>query len=193
MAGRPKIFDEEVALEKATDLFWKKGYEATSMDDLIKSMGLLRGSFYHTFNSKKELFINAINKHEVSSFNQLKKQLNESKAPMQIIKSVFLTLANCSVEEHKKGCFAGNTIAELSGNDKELTENAKKHLRTLEEIFYKQIKSSQETGELKTKTDAKLLARYLLNLWNGINITRRVHPNKQSLLSLVEFQFEIMK
>ena len=193
MAGRPKLFDEKVALKKAATLFWEKGYEATSTEDLIRSMGLQRGSFYNSFNSKKKLFLNAIDFHEVNSLNEFKKILKGSRVPMQVIRTIFLALADCPINEHKKGCFAGNTIAELSGIDEELVENARNHLKALEEIFFEQIKTSQATGEIKTKVDAKLLGRYLLNLWNGINITRRVYPNKKLLYSLIEFQLEIIK
>jgi TetR/AcrR family transcriptional repressor of nem operon len=193
MAGRPKIFNEEVALKKAAALFWEKGYEATSTEDLIAVMGLQRGSFYHTFKSKKDLFINAINDHEVSSFNEFRKELEESSEPIQFIRAAFLHLADCPPFEHKKGCFAGNTIAELSGVDEELAENAKRLLKVFEDMLFKQIKRSQETGELKNKTDAKLLARYLLNLWNGINITRRIYPSRQALHSLIEFQLEVLQ
>ena len=193
MAGRPKLFDEKVALKKAATLFWEKGYEATSTEDLIRSMGLQRGSFYNSFNSKKKLFLNAIDFHEVNSLNEFKKILKESRVPMQVIRTIFLALADCPINEHKKGCFAGNTIAELSGIDEDLVENARNHLKALEEIFFEQIKTSQATGEIKTKVDAKLLGRYLLNLWNGINITRRVYPNKKLLYSLIEFQLEIIK
>ena len=55
MAGRPKIFDQEKALEKASKLFWEKGYEATSLEDLITVMGIQKGSFYNTFGNKKQL------------------------------------------------------------------------------------------------------------------------------------------
>ncbi|HWY36101.1 MAG TPA: TetR/AcrR family transcriptional regulator [Nitrosopumilaceae archaeon] len=193
MAGRPKLFDERVALKKAATLFWEKGYEATSTEDLIRSMGLQRGSFYNSFNSKKKLFLNAIDFYEGNSLNEFKKILKESRVPMQVIRTIFLALADCPINEHKKGCFAGNTIAELSGIDEDLVENARNHLKALEEIFFEQIKTSQATGEIKTKVDAKLLGRYLLNLWNGINITRRVYPNKKLLYSLIEFQLEIIK
>ena len=192
MAGRPKIFDEQLALEKAANLFWKNGYGATSTEDLIIAMGLQRGSFYNTFGSKKELFINAINYHETSSFNEFKKQLAMSKTPIIVLKAAFLGLADCPKDEHKMGCFAGNTIAEFSSIDDELVENASKHLKYLEEIFFKQIKSSQQARELKTKKDARLLAKYLLNLWNGLNITRRVYPDRKLLRSLIEFQLEVI-
>jgi TetR/AcrR family transcriptional repressor of nem operon len=136
MAGRPKIFDEQIALERASALFWENGYEATSTEDLIRAMGLQRGSFYHSFGSKRALYASAINFCESNSFNELKNLLQKSKSPIQVIKSVFLSLADCSLNEHKKGCFAGNTLAELSNVDDELVENAKKHLKTLEEIFF---------------------------------------------------------
>lgn len=193
MAGRPRIFDEETALKKAAGLFWERGYEATSTENLIEKMGVQRGSFYHAFNSKKALFQSALAYHEEASLNELRKLLKASTTPIQVIKSIFLGIADCHPHEHKKGCFAGNTVAELSSVDEDLVENAKKYLKDLEEIFYKQIKLSQETGELKTRIEAKLLSRYLLNLWNGINLTRRIYPGKQALLGVIELHLEILK
>ncbi len=193
MAGRPKIFNEQEAVEKASHLFWKKGYEATSTEDLINVMGLQRGSFYHSFGSKKQLFLNAIDLHETKALIEFRKILKESANPVAVIKAMFVELAKCSPEEHRKGCFAGNTIAELSDVDEELATNAKNHLKALEQIFFEQIKLCQEKKLLKTKTDAKILARYLLNFWNGINITRRIYQSKKELILLIECQFEILK
>ncbi|MFN0200483.1 MAG: TetR/AcrR family transcriptional regulator [Bacteroidia bacterium] len=193
MAGRPKIFDEQIALEKAANLFWKKGFEATSMDDLLPAMGVQKGSFYHSFGSKKELYVRAIDWHENNGFEAFRKMVKNQKQPIELIKSIFLSLADCAPEDHRKGCFLGNTIAELSNIDENLVENAAKHLKTLENIFYEQIKASQKSGELKTKIEPELLALYLLNLWNGINITRRVYPSKKGLKSLIEFQLQILE
>jgi TetR/AcrR family transcriptional regulator, transcriptional repressor for nem operon len=193
MAGRPKIFDEQEALEKASNLFWQKGYEATSTEDLIQAMGVQRGSFYHSFGSKKELFLKALDLYEISGLTEFKKLLKDSKNSIELIKSTFLSMVDCPIEEHQKGCFAGNTIAELASIDEELADKAKEYLKLMESLFFEQIKSSQATGELQTKTDAKILARYLLNLWNGINITRRIYPSKKDLIQLIEFQLEILK
>ena len=192
MAGRPKIFNEQKALERATALFWQKGYEATSTQDLIDTMGLQRGSLYHSFGSKKQLFQNAIDQHE-RSFTEFEKAVRESADPIPLIKSVFLELADCSDDDHRKGCFLGNTVAELSGTDEELATRAKEHLASLERMLFEQIKRAQDEGTLKNQTDAKLLARYLLNLWNGINITRRIHPSKEVLRPLIEFQLSILE
>jgi TetR/AcrR family transcriptional regulator, transcriptional repressor for nem operon len=193
MAGRPKIFNEQIALENAANLFWKQGFEATSMDDLLKTMGLQKGSFYHSFGSKKELYVKAIDWYETSSSKDFDKLFVKIKNPIELIKAMFIELANCSPEEHQKGCFMGNTIAELSNIDEELVKKAAKNLQDMENFFFEQIKQAQETGELKTRTDAKILAMYLLNLWNGINITRRIYPEKTDLLALIEFQLAVLK
>ena len=147
MIGRPKIFDEKTALASANELFWKKGYEATSTEDLLNVMKLQRGSFYHSFKSKKELFIKAVNTHETKVLQEFRDKLLESETPMQVIRDMFLSIAECTQERHAKGCILGNTIAELAGNDPELVENAKQHLKSLEDIFFIQIKKSQETKE----------------------------------------------
>lgn len=193
MAGRPKIFDDRDVLTKAKNLFWEKGYEATSTEDLMRAMGLQRGSFYHAFKSKKDLYISTLNLHEDYLFNEFEELLKKSQAPIEILKTAFLAMADCSGKEHMLGCFAGNTIAELSGIDEELVGNAVKHLKRFESIMTKQIRSSQRSGELKTGQDPALLGKYLLNLWNGLNITRRMYPDKKVLKDLIAFQLEVLK
>jgi TetR/AcrR family transcriptional repressor of nem operon len=192
MAGRPKIFDQQTALEKASELFWEKGYEATSLDDLIGAMGIQKGSFYNAFGSKKKLFIESIKLHDTKSFTEFRKLLNETENSISLIKSLFLQFADGPETQHNKGCFAGNILAELVGLDEELTIDAKKYLITLEKIFIEQIKIAQRNGNLQNQTDAKILARYLLNLWNGINITRRIYPSNKELKPLIEFQLTIL-
>jgi TetR/AcrR family transcriptional regulator, transcriptional repressor for nem operon len=155
-------------------------------------MGLQRGSFYHHFGSKKELFINVFAQYETMAFDELRRQLKASQKPMDVIKSIFYDLAKCAIEEHNRGCFAGNTITALSNIDAELTDIANNHLKKMENIFFEQIRTSQKTGELTTKTDARLLSMSLINLWNGINITRKVYNSKEDLKALVDFQLAIL-
>jgi TetR/AcrR family transcriptional repressor of nem operon len=191
MPGRPKEFEENVAIRKAANLFWSKGYMATSTDDLIRVMGIQKGSLYNTFRSKKDLFIRAINLHEQCLLSEFKEMLKGSKRPVETIKSVFLSMA-----EHKddieKGCFAGNTLAELSGLDEELTQNAKTHLKELESILFDAIVAARTKGQLKSKVDSRVLASYLLNMWNGLNITRRIYGDKKTLLPLIKLQLEVL-
>ncbi len=192
MAGRPKIFDEEEAVQQATALFWQQGYEATSLQDLLQVMGIQKGSFYHAFSSKKALFLRCMQAHDTHSFSEFMVMLAGTDDPIGLIKGLFLQFATDTTANHGKGCFAGNIVAELSGTDAPLAAGAKAYLLTLERIFFEQITWAQLNGQLQNPTDAKVLARYLLNLWNGINITRRLYPKETELRPVLEFQLSIL-
>lgn len=192
MAGRPKIFDEKRAVQQAAALFWQQGYESTSLQDLLGAMGIQKGSFYHAFGSKKDLFLRCMQWHDTTSFSEFRAMLLATEEPIVLIKGLFLQFATDTVSNHGKGCFAGNIVAELSSTQEELAQGAKDYLLTLERIFFKQITWAQVNGQLNNKTDARVLARYLLNLWNGINITRRLYPNETELRPILEFQLSIL-
>lgn len=193
MAGRPQIFDEQEVLNKATQLFWTKGYEATSTDELMEVMGIGKSSFYHAFGGKRELFEKVMERFVNQSVEALIKELAVTRHPIQAIKDFFRGIAATSDKVHKRGCFMGNIVVELTNTDRQLEQKATKKLKMLENTFLEHIKKAQGTGELKTKEDAAVLARYLLNLWNGLNITRRIYPDTQALLPLIELQLSVLK
>lgn len=193
MAGRPQIFDEDEVLDKATNLFWTKGYEATATDDLLEVMGIGKSSFYHAFGGKRELFEKILERFVNHSVEALLKELATTKHPVQAIKDFFRGIAHHSDKVHQRGCFMGNIIVELANNDRQLEHKAVKKLKKLEYIFFENIKKAQKCGDLKTKEDAAVIARYLINLWNGLNITRRMYPHAEDLLPVIELQLSVLK
>ena len=193
MAGRPQIFSEEEALEKATQLFWRKGYEATSTDDLLAAMSIGKSSFYNTFKGKRELFEKVIENFVNLSVAALLKDVEVGTDPVQAIKDFFRKLATAPPGMHQKGCFMGNIVVELSNIDKSLEGMAIKRLKKMEQLFHNLIKKAQQNGLLKSKEDPAVIARYLVTMWNGINITRRMYPDSEHLLPLVEMQLSILK
>lgn len=87
----------------------------------------------------------------------------------------------------------GNTVVELINTEHSLSARAAKKLERLEELFRTYIAAAQRSGELQTKEDPAVLALYLLTVWNGLNITRRVHPNPEALRPLIELQLQFLK
>ena len=193
MPGRPPKFQEHEMLEKAIDLFWEKGYEATSLDDLLLCMDLNKGSLYHFFGSKKELFSRALDLFGERSSKAIEQKIRSAKEPVEGIKKFFLELANAENHQHLKGCFMGNSIAELSSVDNHLKDKAIANLKTLEDLFCQYIDEAKRLKKLQTKDDSRTISRYLLNLWNGINITRRIYPSAKVLKPLIEMQLSILK
>ena len=192
-AGRPKDFDEAAVLDKAVELFWKKGYEATSLEQLLAAMGMGKGSMYHNFGNKREVFKLTLNRFNQKFIGWLDTELTKAKDPIAFIKDYFRGIPSQGADDHKKGCFLGNTVAELACIDPGLEKLAAEHLERMENIFHKHIKNAQQSGKLKSKEDARLLARHLINLWNGLNITRRMYSSSKDLGPLVELQLKMLQ
>ena len=193
MAGRPQIFSEDEALEKATRLFWSKGYEATSTDELLAAMNIGKSSFYNTFKGKRELFERVIDNFVNESVAALVKDVEAGTDPILSIKNFFRKVASMPMGAHQKGCFMGNTIVELANIDKSLENMAIRRLMKLEQLFHKLLISAQKAGQLRSGEDPAVTARYLLTMWNGLNITRRMYPEADFLLPLIELQLSILK
>jgi TetR/AcrR family transcriptional regulator, transcriptional repressor for nem operon len=190
MAGRPRVFNEEDILNSAIDVFWAKGYDATTTEDLLQCMNLNKGSLYHAFGSKRDLFIRALDHFSNHSLRAIDLQIRSAETPMTGIRKFFTDLAAANIQVHLKGCFMGNTIAELASTDPELKDRAAASLRAMEDLFFKYLEAARKSKELKTKEDTRILARYLVTVWNGLNITRRIYAQKSALEPLIKMQLE---
>lgn len=177
----PKVkqFKEEEALEKAMHLFWKKGYSATSMQDIVSHLGLSRSSIYDTFQDKETLFHKAldfyIQKNGGSLTNFVKKvESNEIDARI-LISNMLSGMAQDSLNDpDRKGCFAANSVAECSNYNQETAKLLvlnKEHMTT---IFTKIIAHGQKMGSIQSKEAPDALASYLFTFLNGLRISSRI-------------------
>jgi TetR/AcrR family transcriptional repressor of nem operon len=131
MAGRPKIFREEEVLGQAIDLFWRNGYEATSTEDLLGRMKLNKGSLYHSFGNKKQLFVKAMDFFSDNASQVLNRKITSARTPLEGIRDFFLELADSDNDAHQKGCFMGNSLAEPANIDDGLKQKAILHLKIM--------------------------------------------------------------
>jgi TetR/AcrR family transcriptional repressor of nem operon len=161
---------------------------------LLDAMGIGKSSFYLEFKGgKRELFERAMQQRSRKAVENLEKGFKEAENKMDHLKSLFFSIADIKSLRHKNGCLLGNTIAELSNRESGLTDMAAGLLLKLEQVFLKVIKEAQANGTLQTKEKPEMLSKYLLSVWNGLNISVRVYPNKKVLIPLIEKQLEILK
>lgn len=192
MKGRPSIYDNRDVVEKAQQVFWTKGYTATSLEEVLSAMGIGSGSFYNAFKGgKKELFSKAIQQRR-EAFNEFKEALQQSDAPIDLIKDFFRSIATADKQTHLQGCLIVNTVVEMAALDKDLEKEAVTILKEVEQLYTNAIRQAQKNGTLKNQTDPELLGRYLITLWNGINVTRRMYPDNKLLLKQIDMQLEII-
>lgn len=192
MKGRPVTFDNENVISKAQKLFWTKGYTATSLADLLEVTGIGSGSFYNTFKGgKKELFKKAIQQRR-KAFMEFKSELDRSESPIALIKDFFRSIAKADLQTHQQGCIISNTVTEMTFLDKEIEDEAIAILKDVENMFTLAIQRGQQDGSVKNQTDPVVLGRYLITLWNGLNVTRRIYPDNAILKKQIEMQLEII-
>lgn len=193
MAGRPKIFDEKEVVEKAVNVFWTKGYEAASADELLEAMGIGKGSFYLAFKGgKKELYEKSLTQYAERFNRQFLHDISVSEDPVQLIREFFMALADDPKSKQMKGCYIGNALVQLSDGDADTKLIAAGLLSGFEGIFTDVIRKAQQQKKLKNNSRPEVLGKYLINLWNGVNVTRRSNPGDQHLKDVLEMSLEVL-
>jgi len=194
MAGRPKYYNDEELIDRATVVFWKKGYNAAGAQDLMEAMKIGQGSFYRSFpGGKKELYQKSLVRFLEKSISSFKHELLNADDPVCFIKNFFRSVTSRKTEEKSNGCYLGNAIVELSNLDADLKEMAVDLLSNLKKVFESAFREAQEKGKLKCDLDAEVLALHLINLWNGINVTQRMYPNHKKLEDMIEFNLKLLE
>lgn len=169
-----KQFDIDDAIDRATKVFWAKGYEATSMADLVNEMGINKGSLYNAFGSKKELFTRALLKFDRDNGKQLLAQAEALDDPVKAIAKLFdLMIGECAADTEKKGCLIINTALELPNHSDDVVELVQAALDDFEAFFRRMIKLGQKRGDISKSVKAAQTAKSLMALVVGMRVLSR--------------------
>ncbi len=184
--ARPRKFDSVEVLEKALDVFWTKGYEATSLNDLIEAMGLSKSSFYLTFGSKNEVFLASIGHYKKTMTAQIASLAKLDVPARKLIASLFNRAISRIMEEGgQRGCFLNNCAVEVALKDKQAAKMINGGFGLMEETFFLLVQRGQLEGDIEKTKDARALARYLNSSLNGLFVTAKANPNSTSLADVV--------
>lgn len=177
-----KSFEIDEALEKAQSLFWRKGFEATSMQDLLTEMGIGRGSFYDTFKSKHDIYVRVLRKYGEQNKEALFRTARAVNSPRGAILRVFeQTLAAAFTADAQKGCFLANAAIEVAPFDYEAGRIVEDSFREIRGFFEMLVTEAQAAGEIDSEKDPSELSSALLSLLLGMKVLARSVPNKEVL------------
>lgn len=178
--SRTKEFRPEEALDAAMQLFWRKGYGATSMRDLLDGMGIGRGSFYDTFGDKHAVFMAALDRFEGVRTSWMDGALEGS--GLDGIEEVFRrTVEGLVGFEPRRGCLLANTAVELAPHDPEVAGRISRYVRRTEEAFTGALVRAQGAGEIPADGDPKVLARFLVSNLHGLRVLARAGSDRRTL------------
>jgi len=177
--GRPREFGENDALLAAIDVFWEKGYNNTSMQDLCAAMEVSSGSLYFAFGDKENLFYAALDKYLQCVTHEGIKKIRVNNSGLAGISDYFdYVVDGILYGKRCNGCFGTNTFIELGNDGEKFRELMTKHFKFLEMEFRRAL-------ERDDIDNAKANARYLVCFAQGLNVLSRTSPGQTYLRDLV--------
>ena len=192
--ARQKEFDREVVLAKAMETFWQYGYEGTSIQDLLNSMGINRGSLYDTFGDKRSLFLEAIAHYEATIVQQILKTLAAPNASKQAIIDYFNQVVDRIIsDKQRRGCLLTNTAVELCAHDPDTAQRVTDDLKRVEGAFYMALSRAKTLGELSLDADIQAIASFLTFSLQGLRVMSRVNPSRETLQAVVRVILSVLE
>ena len=184
--GKMPKFDMDEVLTKAMDQFWRYGYSATSIRDLENVTGLFRGSLYHAFGDKREMFLRALHRYDQLYREAPIRELKKHPSARQAVLSVFEAAASEVMENGSSdGCLEVNVALELGAHDPEVASFVAGAFAGMAEFLHASIERGQANGEISSEVDPEQTAKSLLGLFLGLRVLSRVSPDESFLESIV--------
>ncbi|MGW2744872.1 TetR/AcrR family transcriptional regulator [Streptomyces sp. NPDC001450] len=170
--ARTKEFDPDAALQSALELFWRRGYEATSMNDLVEHLGIGRASLYATFGNKHELYLKAFDRYEQAGLARIVHELSQPGPALPAVRAVVRRYADEAAhgELRRSGCLVTNTAAELAPHDPAAARRVERNWDHLETVLRTALVRARAQGELPSDRDPLALSRTLLVLMQGLRV-----------------------
>jgi TetR/AcrR family transcriptional repressor of nem operon len=179
--ARPREFDEGSVLDAAVQCFWARGYEATSVRDLIETTGIAGASLYNAFGDKRSLYRRALD-HYVDQSVTARIRRCEEQAPRQAIADFFAEIIRRSLgDRERKGCMLVNAALDVAPHDPEFQQIVARVLVQIETFFRTCAAAGQVDGTITQSHTPEDLARHLLGVLLGIRVLARVRPQRALL------------
>jgi len=168
--GRPREFDEDEVLQGALHTFWRLGYEATSMTELMEATGLAKGSLYKAFGDKRSLFLRALDYYLERGRDQHRHTIAEAATVRAGLEASLACAVTTACDPEKKGCFGVNCIIELAPHDAEVRARLEASQHKLASLYADALSRGIARAEFRKDVDPKVAAGLLLTVVNGLQV-----------------------
>lgn len=190
--GRPKCFDEQHALEQATLLFWQYGYEATSIGDLTKAMGITAPSLYSTFGDKEQLFKKCLAYYQEHETCQMDSIVLEAETIRQGIYNYLQSSMRHIVQENKPtGCMYVISTMNCSNDHHQLQQQIIAQRQQKKQKIESYLSKAQELNELPSSADIPMLADFFATMLQGMSIQARDGADLNQLQKVLDLSMQV--
>lgn len=178
--GRPRSFNDEHVVTGAKELFWRRGYAATSLRELRDELGVLPGSLYGAFGDKHALFLRALQRYADDTRASAASILADGPV-LPRLGELLGSVLDAARTAAGRGCMLGNTATELLPHDQAAGSVVRGAFRVLENALTHALTAAQQTGEIRADVDCAAQARLLLALMQGLHVIARAEPDPRRL------------
>jgi TetR/AcrR family transcriptional repressor of nem operon len=185
--GRPKEFDPDVAVDRAMDVFWRKGYAGTTPQDLVDELGIGKGSLYAAFGSKRALFGRALQRYREQQADTLTRIIGQPGPVKPRLRAALMLIVEANAADlDRRGCLAVNTAAELAGADPEATRDVRQMFERNQDAIEAVIAEGQRAGEIRSDIPAPALAAHMLTTGIGLQLLAKTVRDPLDLTQVVD-------
>ncbi|WP_405547188.1 TetR/AcrR family transcriptional regulator [Streptomyces phaeochromogenes] len=184
--ARTREFDTEAAVSRAMDLFWTRGYEATSVRDLTGHLGIGQGSLYAAFGDKDGLYRAALEHYRTTLAAAALRSLDEGTDARSAIRTMLVERVRIAVEHDGRGCLLVNSVCERLPGDPATRRTVRDVQDASQRALADVLRVAAERGEISATTDPQILAAFLVTFLNGLLVSSKITPDARSLEPLVE-------
>lgn len=193
---RTKEFETDEIADAAMHVFWRHGYAATSVQDLVEGTGLSRSSLYSTFQNKQGLYQKALQRYELLTTLNNVKLLSGSGSSKALIRQLLVNIVEdeLSDPEHK-GCLVANACLELAGHDEDVAQFVVSNLQKLQHALENLLIKAQHSGEISSTQNPRALSSFFVNTIQGLRVLGKGSPHeqrKQCLMDVVEVALNVL-
>ncbi len=193
---RTKEFETDEIADAAMQVFWRRGYAATSVQDLVDGTGLSRSSLYSTFQSKQRLYQKALQRYELLTTLNNVELLGGSGSPKVLIRQLLLNIVEDELNDSEhKGCLIANACLELAGHDEDVSKFVISNLQKIQHALENLLIKAQQSGEISSTQNPRALASFFVNTIQGLRVLGKGSPleqRKQCLMDVVEIALNVL-
>ena len=191
--ARHKEFDRDEALHKAMEVFWSRGYEAASIQELVNHMGINRQSLYDTFGDKHALYLQALDRYREVEGRKLFESLERPGSVKKSLRQLFEGVVEGALcQGQRRGCFMGNAMSELAGRCKDTAARTCSNMAAAEGAFYRALLRGKKEGELKGVRDPRAVARFLYSSLQGLVLMAKATQDRKTLEDVVKITLSVL-
>ncbi|MFJ1793123.1 TetR/AcrR family transcriptional regulator [Kitasatospora griseola] len=184
--GRPKQFDEDTAIAQAMQVFWTNGYAGSSPAELAEAAGIGKGSLYHAFGSKRELFGRALDAYDHAGAELIEELLSGPGSTKECVRTYMTTLVDTDFDAPvRRGCLAVNTALELGGRDADVALAVRRLTDRGVDLLAARIERGRLDGDVPASMDARAQARFLVAAMAGLRVMARTY-DRDAVLKVVD-------